>query len=78
MGISRAQERINRIVLSLEALLKRIETEPDNPRREDWEARTEEYKLSLRNFAAYGIERPVTGKPGVDLQVPLGRFGMKG
>ncbi len=76
MGISRAQERINRIAVSYEKLLKRIEAEPDHPRREDWDARIEEYKVSFRNFKDHGVERPVTGRPGVNLQVPLGRFGL--
>jgi hypothetical protein len=78
MDISREQERINRIAVSFEKLLKRIEAEPDHPRREDWERRIEEYKTSLTNFEAFGVERPVKGKPGVNLQVPLGRFGLKG
>jgi len=75
--VGRDQSRVNRIVDALDSLEKRIASDPEHPKIELLENRASQYRESLVNFAKYKQETPPTGnKPGVILEVPLGRFGL--
>ena len=74
----RDQSRVDRISEHLERLEKRIAAEPDHPRIDGLRKRVAEYRESLLCFGTYKQEAPPTGnRPGVKLEVPLGRFGIK-
>ncbi len=72
------QERVDRIAWNLERVEARIKDDPDNPRVPELECRCEEYRESLVNFARFNQETVPTGNPGVNIEVPLGKFGLEG
>ncbi len=72
------QERVDRIAWNLERVEARIKADPDNSNVKGWECRCEEYRQSLVNFARFNQETVPSGNPGVNIEVPLGKFGLKG
>ena len=78
----RSQQRVYRVADALERLEAKIAAHPKHPRLKAWHARAEEYRQSLIHFNDIGTERPVPPqrdpKGGVDLDVPLGKFNLKG
>lgn len=73
----RDQARVDRLTASYERLQDRIKRDPNNPKVTQWKKRCGEYQESARNFAKHGQEVPPTGKPGVSVDVSLGRFHIK-
>lgn len=73
----RDQSRVDRLTAAYERLQDRIAREPDHPKRDLWIKRCAEYQESARNFDKYQQETPPSGKPGVTVEVPLGRFHLK-
>jgi hypothetical protein len=73
----RDQVRVDRLTAAYERLQDRIKRDPQNPKVERWKERCAEYQESARNWDTYGQETPPTGKPGVSVDVQLGRFDIK-
>ena len=76
--MSKEQDRVNRLVAALTKLEKKLEKEPNGPRKSRMKARCSEYRKSLVTFRKYGRERVAPKKVGVKISVPLGQFGLEG
>lgn len=73
----RGQPRVDRIVANYERIKAKIKAMPNDPRVPRWKKRLAEYDESLRNWDEFGQETKPVGTPGVEINVPLGRLGIK-
>lgn len=74
--MSASEERAKRIVAAAVKIRNRLEAHPQHPKAPGWKRKLKEYEASLENLKRFGVERPGSGRTGVQVEVPKGVFGV--